>query len=40
MILRTIIRALFAALVFATPAFAEDANVMMKNFDFAPMAVT
>jgi len=31
---------LFGALALSAPAFADDANVVMKNFDFAPMAIT
>jgi plastocyanin len=40
MIPRTMTYALFAAFVAATPALAADANVVMKNFDFAPMALS
>jgi plastocyanin len=40
MIPRLLTPALFATLLLASPAFADDANVTMKNFDFAPMAMT
>jgi plastocyanin len=37
---RLLTPALFATLLLATPAFANDANIVMKNFDFAPMTTT
>ena len=40
MIPRLLTPALFATLLLASPAFADDANVTMKNFDFAPMDIT
>jgi len=40
MIPRLLTPALIATLLLATPALADDASVTMKNFDFAPMALT
>ena len=43
MLSRMLLRALllaFAASSFAPAAFADGATVVMKNFDFAPMAIT
>ena len=40
MILRTMTYALFAAFIATAPAMAADASVVMKNFDFAPMALS
>jgi plastocyanin len=37
---RLLTPALFATLLLAQPAFAADANIVMKNFDFAPMTTT
>jgi plastocyanin len=40
MIPRLLTPALFATLLLATPALADDSNIVMKNFDFAPMSAT
>lgn len=40
MIPRLIAPALFATLLLATPAFAADSAIVMKNFDFTPMTMT
>ena len=39
MIRSTLTLALFATLL-AAPAWASDATIVMKNFDFSPMAIT
>ena len=40
MIPRTMTYAFFAALLSVAPALANDAHVVMKNFDFMPMQMT
>ena len=40
MIPRLPMPALVVTLVLATPAFAADSSIVMKNFDFAPMTAT
>jgi len=40
MIPRLLTPALIATVVFATPALADETSIVMKNFDFTPMAST